>query len=108
MTLLTLHSPINYLELTRDRVTDTAEGKFSQLYEVRVAGHVVDVQVGGLDGPGEAGPVLQAVAQSDAHPGGAGWDRQWRVDLNRDLLFHGAVNTSSPHYPHIFRPTNSD
>ena len=105
---MTLHSPINYLKLTRDRVTDTAEGKFSQLDEVRVAGHVVDVQVGGLDGPGEAGPVLQAVAQSDAHPGGAGWDRQWRVDLNRDLLFHGAVNTSSPHYPHIFRPTNSD
>ena len=96
------------LELTCDRITDTAEGKFGELDEVRVSRHVVDVQVRGVDPPGEAGPVLQAVAQSDAHPGGASWDRQWRVDLNRDLLFHGAVNTSSPHYPHIFRPTNSD
>ena len=72
---------IKHLELTSDRVTHTAEGKFGQLYEVRVAGEVEDVEVGGLDGPGEAGPVLQAVAQSDAHPGGAGRYREGGVYL---------------------------
>ena len=90
-------SPIKYLELTSDRVTHTAEGKFGQLYEVRVAGQVEDVEVGGLDGPGEAGPVLQAVAEPDADPGRAGWYGQWGVDLKRDLLFYGALTTISAH-----------
>ena len=84
--------------LTSDRVTNTPKGKFSELYEVCVSGHVVDVQVGRLDGPGEAGPVLQAVAQSDADSGRAGGDGQGGVDLNRDLLFHGALNTGRDHY----------
>ena len=92
------NSPIKHLELTSDRVTHTAEGKFGQLYEVRVAGQVEDVEVGGLDGPGEAGPVLQAVAESDADSGRAGGDGQGGVDLNRDLLFHGALNTGRDHY----------
>ena len=97
--LLNFH-PCNKIhkELTRDRVTDTTKGKSSELYEVRVVGHVVEVQVWGLDGPGEAGPVLQAVAESDADSGRAGGDGQGGVDLNRDLLFHGALNTGRDHY----------
>ena len=55
--------------LTSNRITDTAEGKFGELDEVRVSRHVVDVQVRRLDGPREAGPVLQAVAEPDADPG---------------------------------------
>ena len=89
------NSPIKHLELTSDRVTHTAEGKFGQLYEIRVARQVENVEVGGLDGPGEAGPVLQAVAQSDADPGGAGRYRQGGVYLYRAELFSGAVRPSA-------------
>ena len=69
------------LELTCDGITDTAEGKFGELDEVRVSRHVVDVQVRGVDAPGEAGPVLQAVAQPGADPGGAARHWEGRVDL---------------------------
>lgn len=69
------------LELTCDRITDTAEGKFGELDEVRVSRHVVDVQVRGVDAPGKAGPVLQAVAQPGADPSGAARHRERRVDL---------------------------
>ena len=55
-----------------DGVRQAAEGNLPELDEVRVPGHGEEVEVGGLHGPGVAGPVLQLIAKHRS--GSAGGD----------------------------------